>query len=244
MNLFGAFSFGSLIKTFIPGLVQFFVLLIYLELAAYWIHEYVGIYEHLLKNPVLFTFIAIPASIFLGVVLNSIVFSGLSDYLLENKHEKDNETFYSFKRSIIDKINERMSKYFDLSEDEKKIFKKIIDPRYFFLHKESLANIMYLRESYWYYLEFQLNTLVAISLGMPAFIASLLVLYNNSIIDLSSLIIITVVLVISWCIYIWLCKRSALFNLDAHRKKELSLLLGTIYFEVDQDDDKKKIKQP
>ena len=241
MNLFSAFSFGSLIKTFIPGLVLFFVLLVYIELFGYWIHGYLGIFDYLFKNPLLITFISIPTSIFLGVILNSIVFSGLSSYLLENRHEKNNKSFYEFRKYVIAKTNEKMSTYFDFSEQQKEIFKQTVDPRYFFLHKESLANLMYLRESYWYYLEFQLNTLVAITFGMPLFVATLFVLKSNSIIELHTLFITTIILAIAWFLFAWLCMRSALFNLDAHRKKELSLLLGTIFFEIDGDDIKKKI---
>jgi hypothetical protein len=241
MNLFSAFSFGSLIKTFLPGLVLFFVFLVYIELFGYWIHGYLGIFEHLFRNPLLITFISIPTSIFLGVILNSIVFSGLSGYLLENRHEKNNRSFYEFRKYVIAKTNEKMSTYFDISEQQKEIFKQTVDPRYFFLHKESLANLMYLRESYWYYLEFQLNTLVAITFGMPAFVAALFVLKSNSIIELHTLFITAIILVIAWFFFAWLCMRSALFNLDAHRKKELSLLLGAIFFEIDGDDIKKKI---
>ncbi len=241
MNLFSAFSFGSLIKTFLPGLVLFFVLLVYIELFGYWIHGYLGIFVSLFKNPLLITFISIPASIFLGVILNSIVFSGLSGYLLENKHQKNNKSFYEFRKYVISKTNEKMSTFFDLSEEQKEIFKQTVDPRYFFLHKESLTNLMYLRESYWYYLEFQLNTLVAITFGMPSFVAALIVLKSNSIIELYTLLLAAIILVVVWYFFALLCMRSALFNLDAHRKKELSLLLGTIFFEIEGDDINKKI---
>ena len=241
MNLFGSFSFGSLIKTFLPGLVLFFVVLVYLELFAFWTHEYIGIFEYLFSKPVLLTILSIPASIILGVTLNSIVFSGLSEYLLENRHEKNNKSFYNFRKSVIEKSNKKMLTYFGFSEQHEEIFKQVIDPRYFFLHKISLDNLMYLRESYWYYLEFQLNTLVAISFGMPAFISALCVFKSKSVIELQALLVMIVTLVVCWCFFAWLFMRSAEYNLDAHRKKELSLLLGAIFFELDGDENNNKI---
>ena len=139
------------------------------------------------------------------------------------------------------KTNEKMLMYFGFSEQQKETFKQVIDPRYFFLHKTSLDNLMYLRESYWYYLEFQLNTLVAISFGMPAFISALCVLKSKSVIELQALLVMIITLVACWIFFAWLFMRSAEYNLDAHRKKELSLLLGAIFFELDGDETDKKI---
>ena len=241
MNLFGAFGFGSLIKTFLPGLVLFFVLLVYLELSVYYFHGYIGILESLFDNAALFTIISIPVSIIFGITLNSIVFSGLSEAILENKHKKDNVQFYDFRELIFGKINEKISKKFGLSEDDRKTFKNIIDPRYFLLHKRSLDNIMYLRESYWYYMEFQLNTLIAVLFGMPAFIFSLCVLQSNAVIEPAALFFAISILVVSCLLFTWLFMKSAKDNLDAHRKKELSLLLGAAFFELDGNEPSDRI---
>ncbi len=93
MNLFGAFSFGSLIKTFLPGFMLFFVFLLYLELFVYWVHCYIGIFSYLFSNPIILGIISIPTSSILGITLNSIIFSGLSDWLIENKHKKNYREF-------------------------------------------------------------------------------------------------------------------------------------------------------
>ena len=100
---------------------------------------------------------------------------------------------------------------------------------------------MYLRESYWYFMEFELNTLVAISFGMPAFISAFIILYTQSVINFSALLIIIILMVLIWLFFAWLCMKSAEYNLDAHRKKELSLLLGVIFFEIEGDEKQKKV---
>ena len=235
MNLFGAFGFGSLIKTFLPGLILFIILLLYLELSVYYIHNYIGILNFLFTNPILFTLVSIPVSIILGVILNSIVFSGFSEAILEKKHKKDNKSFYDFRERIFNKINEKISHKFNLSEQDRQTFMDVIDPRYLLLHKRSLDNIMYLRESYWYYMEFQLNTLIAVLFGIPAFITTLCILKNHDVIKSSALYFSITSLVVCCFFFTWLLMKSAKDNLDAHRKKELSLLLGTAFFELDEN---------
>ncbi len=147
----------------------------------------------------------------------------------------------NFRKLVIDKANEKTLKYFGFCRQQEKLFKQEIDPRYFFLHKQSLDNLMYLRDSYWYYLEFQLNTLVAITIGMPAFISALCVLKSKCFIDLQTFYIMIITLVLCWIFISILLMKSAGDNLHAHRKKELSFLLGTIFFELDGDETDKKI---
>jgi len=235
MNLFGAFGFGSLIKTFLPGLILFIILLLYLELSVYYLHNYIGIFNFMFTNPVLFTLVSIPVSIILGVILNSIVFSGFSEAILEKKHKKDNKPFYDFRERIFNKINEKISHKFQLSEPDRKTFMDVIDPRYLLLHKRSLDNIMYLRESYWYYMEFQLNTLIAVLFGTPAFITTLCILKNHDVIK-SSALYFSIISLVAGCFFLTcFLMKSAKDNLDAHRKKELSLLLGSAFFELNKN---------
>ena len=82
MNIFGAFTFGSLIKTFLPGLVWLLAILM-LE---------IDIAQMLQVEPMLWTFVrtkdqaalvlAIPASILIGLVSNIVVFMGINDWLV------------------------------------------------------------------------------------------------------------------------------------------------------------------
>lgn len=240
MNVFGAFGFGSLIKTFLPGFVLFFVFLIYLDLFIYLTHDYVKITQQLLDQPALFAAIAIPVSIIFGVTLNSIVFSGLSEFLLENRHEKKEKPFYNLRKFVFEETGELMARHFGFSGEQKQTFKQVFDPRYFLLHRRALNNVMYLRESYWYYMEFQLNILFAIFLGIPAFIAVLYLLMTKAIITLSTFVLMSLAVILCWLVYSWLLMRSAEANLFSHRKKELSLLLGSMYFELDEGDDNKE----
>jgi hypothetical protein len=234
MNVFGAFNFGSLIKTFLPGLLLFFVLLLYLEIFTYWCYKYIGILKFLFfEKPELLAVLSVPISIGLGITLNSVLFSGMSEYLLEKKHKEKNNEFYEFRELAFTKIKEKVFEFLEFEDDEKKVFIQSIDPRFFFLHKTMLPNLMYLRESYWYYLEFQLNTLLAITIGIPAFITALVILKCQLIIEAHTLIACVLFIIASWYFFFKLFMKSANDNLDAHRKKELSLLLGSVFFELD-----------
>ena len=234
MNLFGVFSFGSLIKTFLPGLILFFVMLMYLELTVFYIFDDTCVFKFLIDKVLFFTILSIPVSIILGIILNTVVFSGMSDWLIEDRHKRNNAEFYNLQKSIMEKMNIKVSKKFDLSDKDSSVFKNTIDPRYFFLHKKPLENLMYLRESYWYYMEFQLNTLVAICISLPALIWGIFLFYSNGILTSSSALCVLFVIVLTLFLIGSLFIKAAIYNLDSHRKKDLSLLAGTIFFELSE----------
>ena len=74
--------------------------------------------------------------------------------------KKKEEDFFDFRKYRFGWINEKIFADSGLGEDKKDSFVKHIDPRYLLLHETTLENLIYLRESYWYYMDFQLNTLV------------------------------------------------------------------------------------
>lgn len=232
MNLFGAFNFGSIIKTFLPGITLFFVLSLYLELLFHLVNHPLHIFEFYGENTGLLTLIAIPVSIMLGVTLNSVVFSGLSNFLLEKRHKQQNAEFFALRKAMNEKINRHMAARFDLDTEQTAQIADHLDPRYLLLHKMKLDNLMYLRESYWYFFEFQLNSLVAVTIAMPAFIGYLIFLATAKTITVPLMIGILVVMLLLWYGFYRLFIQSAYDNLDRHRKKELSLLMGVAYFEL------------
>ncbi|MEJ2308419.1 MAG: hypothetical protein P8Z78_03755 [Gammaproteobacteria bacterium] len=235
MNLFGAFGFGSLIKTFLPGLLFFFAFLGYIEIFLYLVHGYTGLYAYLFSKPVLLTAIAIPASVILGATLNSIVFSGFSEWILEKRHKAECSDFYDFRRRMFSKVTQTAADQFTLGDEDRNAFMTHVDPRYFLLHRRSLENIMYLRESYWYYMEFQLNTLMALWIGLPAILVALVIVMRESLLGLQAGIASMALILLVYTGFSRLFLTSARDNLDAHRKKELSLLIGTACFELYND---------
>jgi len=84
MNIFGAFTFGSLIKTFLPG----FVWLVALVVMVSEVQEVFDVYDTLWaqakdKDQAALV-LSIPVSILLGLLSNIIVFMGLNDRLVRN----------------------------------------------------------------------------------------------------------------------------------------------------------------
>ena len=235
MNVFGAFGFGSLIKTFLPGLLFFFAFLGYVEIFLYLVHGYAALHAYLFGKPVLLTAIAIPASVILGATLNSIVYSGFSEWILEKRHKAECMDFYDFRERMFNTITQAAGDRVTLSHEDHNAFMTYVDPRYFLLHKRSLENIMYLRESYWYYMEFQLNTLMALSIGLPAILAALLIVMHESLVGMQAGIASMALILLLYAGFSRLFLKSARDNLDAHRKKELSLLIGTACFELYND---------
>ncbi len=174
MNIFGAFTFGSLIKTFLPGLVW---------LAAILLLE-IDIAQMLQAEPLLWTFVkskdqaalvlAIPASILIGLVSNIVVFMGINDRLVRVPVRRSNRDLCALYDALAQRIRERC--WASLKEAAPRLkgaFDSHIDPEVVALHTIGVEKLAYLREQYWYHLEFQLNLLLSLAAVTLALILSI-----------------------------------------------------------------------
>jgi hypothetical protein len=175
MNMFGAFTFGSLIKTFLPGLVW---------LAAIVLLE-ADIAQLLGVQNTLWTFaqskdqaalvLAIPVSILLGLLSNMVVFMGVNDVLVRSPVRKANPELSKLYDELCTRVKlkcwgslEKMDPAYSA------MFTQQIDAEIVLLNSMGVEKLAYVREQYWYHLEFQLNLILSVAAIAGASIFSIL----------------------------------------------------------------------
>jgi len=167
MNVFGAFTFGSLIKTFIPGFVWLVALwLLWGGLAA--------ALPALTQRPALDTVltqnslvVAIPVAIVLGLLSNIIAFMGVNDVLIRDPVRRRTPDLFR----LYDQIAGRIRHHFrdklafgDAALDRG--FDSHADAELLLLQTIGMTHLAYVREQYWYHMEFQVNLLLATATGL------------------------------------------------------------------------------
>jgi hypothetical protein len=173
MNIFGAFTFGSLIKTFLPG----FVWLVAIVMLEFDIAQMLG------EQPVLWTYsqskdqaalvLAIPVSILLGLLSNIIVFMGLNDWLVRAPMKRANPDLCALYDDLARRIRDKCWTSLDGADQKlKAAFYERIDPELVLLHSIGVDKLAYVREQYWYHLEFQLNLLLSMGAVALALVLS------------------------------------------------------------------------
>ncbi len=94
MNLFGSFTFGSLIKTFIPGLVWALAMLLYWRDADAWLPKLLPSLPSTGDGQTLLV-LAIPVGILLGLLSNIVVFMGVNDWLVRHRVQISHAPLYA-----------------------------------------------------------------------------------------------------------------------------------------------------
>ena len=108
MNIFGAVTFGSLIKTFLPGLVWLVAFLILDADLAHLCGYETYVWKTLANKdfaPALLV-VAFPASILIGLLSNVIVFMGLNDLLVRNPFKKRQPELSDLHTSLSHQVRE------------------------------------------------------------------------------------------------------------------------------------------
>jgi hypothetical protein len=180
-------NFRHIIKTFVPGLFATISILLIFDLLATKInpvtHEL--IISFIEKNNTLTASLLIPISLFIGITINTFCFVYVIPWIVKNHKKKemirlkkgitrkDNFNFYEFseyKKSVFNFMNEYYYKH--LFKDEIKVdftdFENFFEVDYFLQHRKNISNLHYIKTGYWYYLEFQLNSIIVIFLGLIA----------------------------------------------------------------------------
>lgn len=175
MNIFGAFTFGSLIKTFLPG----FVWLVALVLLIVDLQELAGakqtLWTHIQAKDQAALVLAIPASILLGLLSNIVVFMGVNDYLVRVPVRAANPDLCALYDMLAQRVRDRYWQALgDADPALRPAFNSHIDPELVLLHCIGVDKLAYVREQYWYHLEFQLNMLLSIGALALALVIRLL----------------------------------------------------------------------
>lgn len=175
MNIFGAFTFGSLIKTFIPG----FVWLVALAVLAAGIFRAVSgqsdIWQFAVSHDQTILVLAIPAAFLLGLLSNIVVFMGVNDRLVRRPVRKKYPALFNLYDSLIALYRGQCRDAVGLDDAMKPVFDEYIDVEILILQVVNLDHLTYLREQYWYHLEFQVNLFISsVALSFALFLDSVL----------------------------------------------------------------------
>ncbi len=194
MNIFGAFTFGSLIKTFLPGLVWLLAILILEIDVARMLNAEPPLWNFVKAKDQAALVLAIPASILIGLISNIVVFMGINDWLVRIPVRRSNPDLCALYDALAQRIRERCwTSLKDAAPRLKGAFDTNIDPEVVALHTIGVEKLAYLREQYWYHLEFQLNLLL--SLAAMAVALVLLIVTSAASAELRAALVLTCIVV-------------------------------------------------
>ena len=181
MNIFGAVTFGSLIKTFLPGLVWLIAFIIVdadlAQLCGYESYVWKTLANKDFAPALLI--LAFPASILIGLLSNVVVFMGLNDFLVRNPLKKKQRELFDLHTSLADKVREQCWTSLALGNPALKAsFDKWTDPEIIIIERIGADKLAYVREQYWYHLEFQLNLLISLVAVFIAISVSIFINYG------------------------------------------------------------------
>jgi hypothetical protein len=176
MNIFGAFTFGSLIKTFLPG----FVWLVALGIFVLDLGQMFGwdkyVWEFLKTKDQAALVLAIPLAILLGLLSNVVVFMGLNDRWVRTPFRNNEPALFNLYARLSKKLRDECwaaiaAKDASLAGD----CDDCIDSEIILIERIGVEKFAYVREQYWYHLEFQLNLLLSLLAIFAALFVSALI---------------------------------------------------------------------
>jgi hypothetical protein len=182
LNIFSAFTFGSLIKTFIPG----FVWLVAFGLVEAEISRALSgppdIWQFASAHEQAALVLAIPAAILLGLLSNIAVFMGLNDWLVRKPVRKKYGELFALYDSLIALFRSKCWNALNLTNDRLRVsFEAYTDVEIMILKVIDLDELIYVREQYWYHLEFQVNLFISsIALFIALFLLSVVNIPDSS----------------------------------------------------------------
>jgi hypothetical protein len=177
MNIFGAFTFGSLIKTFLPGFVWLIALgIVVVDIAQWYGRDAKMIWELLKSKDQAVLVLAIPASILLGLLSNIAVFTGLNNRWVRNPVRKAEPDRFRLYDRLSQQLRDQCWTALAWNDETLRPgFDNDIDPEIIIVERLGVEKLAYVREQYWYHLEFQLNLLISLLAIFAALFLSALI---------------------------------------------------------------------
>ena len=228
MNIFGAVTFGNLIKTFLPGLVWLIAFAIleadFAQLRGYksYLWKILGNKEQ--ASTVLI--LAFPASIFVGLLSNVVVFMGLNDFLVRTPFRKKRAELFALHAKLSQQVREKCWTALGLNDPAlKRSFDEWADPEIIIVERIGADKLAYVREQYWFHLEFQLNLLISFG---AIFVALVVSGFINGSFDLARGIERIVAAIV---VFGFLCRGlllAARKNYERHMAKMASLMIALL----------------
>lgn len=231
MNPLSAFSFGQLIKTFLPGLIASTSPLLVLEtlyelrrttVPASWLDFLRQSFTYRVVSPNLAGSVTllVLVALLLGFSLNSIHWMFFHELCRGRCTSKELKEMKGKLKTIVKRT---LGEVMPGSHPE-------LDPSVegFFLHKVDLAKLTFLRESYFAWYEFHMNSLMALILVVLTFICTSLVLAIHWQVAWSgeAMLVLSVILACAGAIaFLW---KAALRNLTMYEVRLFWFLIGTL----------------
>lgn len=225
MNIFGAFTFGGLIKTFLPGFVWLAAFVLFeADISQITGSENV-LWNYAQHNDQSALVLAIPISILLGLISNIIVFMGVNDCLVRTPIQKSNPGLLSLYDELCKRLRTKCwDSLSDMDQSFKSAFDKNIDGEIVLLNTIGVEALAYVREQYWYYLEFQMNLFLSV-------VAIAVALIISSIVNARSVpmmaVLIAACVIVSLCVLVFLVS-AARKNYARHMAKMASAMAAAL----------------
>jgi len=177
MNIFGAFTFGSLIKTFLPGFVWLLAIVMFEADISQWAGHEPALWNYAKTKDQAALVLAIPASLLLGLLSNIVVFMGVNDRLVRAPVKRAGPGLCALYEMLAQRVRDRYWEGLRGADQAfRNSFDRSVDPELGLLQVLGTEKLGYVREQHWYHLEFQLNLLL--SVGAIALALSVSVLLN------------------------------------------------------------------
>ncbi|MBN7795510.1 hypothetical protein [Parahaliea mediterranea] len=228
MNVFGAFTFGNLIKTFLPGLIWLFGLVLLEASIAGFFDSAPAALWFIRSFPQVSLVLAIPFSILLGLFSNVIVFMGLNDVLVRNPSKRDPEgkNVHELYDLVCGKTRQFVWEPIKVdgdSEPSRNTDSPCVDAEVLVLHELGAAQLSFVREQYWSYVEFLMNLMLGLWVLTGAVLLRCLTAY-----PLAPALCITLPLLAASALVSCFLVKAARKNYQRHIAKMLSLILSVL----------------
>lgn len=225
MNPIGAFSFSRILKTFLPGFMALLGVWLGLDARFYWLYQTLPIWHWVQANASAAMFASVPLSLACGMILNTLSFSYLLDPLIRTPYHKKHPGFATFWAGVGKHVRAKAEGLPQAPQAAPHYW----DLEYFLLPIVPMDKYTFLEESYWYYMEFSLNFILALALDTLAALFAFLAWFRHEP-PTRGFPWISLILMVGVVIPLFRTMlSSARRDFEKHNAKKLSLLLGSLY---------------
>jgi hypothetical protein len=229
-------DFRHIIKAFVPGIISLACFISILDLIGYLLTE--GkipffVTEYVTKYKTISVSVILPSALFTGIMLNTICFVAFQNRFIRKIVVGNNNAL-----SSLEKLKENVRKllttyYYDhlnlskhnIDNDE---FYEQFDYESFLLHRQSISSLLHLQRCYWYYLEFQLNSILTMFIILFTLGLNLIFREDIGITNIQSVVIFLGSLLL--CFFIsWLFLKAIRLNYITDMKNNISYYLGAFH---------------
>jgi hypothetical protein len=223
MTILNGLGFSRLIKTVVPGLLLVGIVGGYADLISSFVGHGDPVFQWAQRNVSLAAALALPLSIALGILSNTVMFGWANDRLIRQQFDREQPGVSRMEQELLEHAIALKASDFKQQLADAQV---ILDLEYLLIGEVELEKLTFLQESYWYYLDFQMNVGLALALAAPLLAG----LSAKGILLLSPKIWIAVtlgiaVIPLSALLLMFLLKAARL-NYHKHRVKRLSLLIA------------------